>query len=163
MAFGKFQTLEEVLIKFDIEMKTINFLDTTNFVIVDTLSDFLQQNLSNRLNYINENSICETIISPILNVVSIKHNLPVWSHVRFDVSEAEGLTGTPDFLIAPVSKTGVNFTNPIVCIAEVKKENFEEGWAQALSEMITAQKFNNTTEKPIYGIATSGEIWKVNQ
>jgi len=160
MAYGKFQTLEEVLIKFDIEMKTEKFLKEMHFEIVTALSDFLQENLSDRRNYINENSICETIISPFLNLVSRKHNLPVWSHIKFDVAESEGLTGTPDFLIAPLSKTGVNFTTPVVCITEVKKENFEEGWTQALSEMIAAQKFNGTTEKPIYGIATSGAMWQ---
>lgn len=100
------------------------------------------------------------VIAPVLSLVAEENELPVWSHVKFDVSEEEGLTGTPDFLIAPVSKTGVNFTNPVVCIAEVKKENFEEGWTQALTEMIATQKFNNTTEKPIYGIATSGVLWQ---
>ena len=100
------------------------------------------------------------MIFPILNIIAEKHDLPIWSHVRFDISEEEGLTGIPDFIIAPISKTGVSFTNPIVCIAEVKKENFEEGWTQVLCEMVAAQKFNNDPRKIIYGIATGGSLWQ---
>ena len=120
----------------------------------------MQKNIINKLNFISENSICETMISPILHIVAGYYNLPIWSHTKFDIAAEEGLTGIPDFLIAPVSKTGLSFTNPVVCVAEVKKENFDEGWTQALCEMIAAQKFNNNTQKPIYGIATGGEIWK---
>jgi hypothetical protein len=160
MAYGTFKTLEEVLIRFDVEGKTTEFVKEVQFETTDVLFNFIERNLVNRRNYISENSICEAIIYPILNLVSDKYDLPLWSHARFDVSVEEGLTGVPDFLIAPVSKTGFSFTNPIVCIAEVKKENFDEGWTQALCEMIAAQRFNNNTQKPIYGIATSGEFWK---
>ncbi len=75
----------------------------------------------------------------------------------------DGLVGVPDFLIAPISKTGISFTTPIVCIAEVKKEIFEEGWIQVLSEMIASQRLNNNPQKTIYGIATSGEFWKFSK
>jgi hypothetical protein len=160
MAFGKFQTLEEVGSKFDIQSKTIEFLEETDFLVEESIFRFIQNNLKNRRNFVSENAVCEMVTAPILALVAEKHDLPVWSHVRFDVSESEGLTGIPDFLLAPTSKTGFTFTSPVVCVAEVKKENFEEGWTQALSEMIAAQKFNKTTEKPIYGIATSGSMWQ---
>jgi hypothetical protein len=160
MAYGKFQTLEEVGSKFDIERKIIEFLEESSLKIEELFFQYLQNNLKNPRNYISENSVCEMVIAPTLALVAEKHNLPIWSHVRFDVSETDGLTGVPDFLLAPTSKTGFTFTSPVVCVAEVKRENFEEGWTQALSEMIAAQKFNKTTEKPIYGIATSGAMWQ---
>jgi hypothetical protein len=160
MAYGTFKTLEEVMIRFDIEGQNNNFVNEIQFETTEVLFNFIERNLVNRRNYISENSICEAIIYPILNLVSDKYALPLWSHARFDVSVEEGLTGVPDFLIAPVSKTGFSFTNPIVCIAEVKKENFDEGWTQALCEMIAAQKYNNNPQKIIYGIATGGSIWQ---
>ncbi|MCB1190496.1 MAG: hypothetical protein H7A23_16005 [Leptospiraceae bacterium] len=160
MAFGTFKTLEEVLIRFDIESQTTDFVDEIQFEIPEIFFNFIQKNLKIKRNYISENSICESIIFPILNIISDAYDLPLWSHAKFDVSQEEGLTGIPDFLIAPISKTGVNFTSPVVCISEVKKENFDEGWTQALCEMIAAQRFNDNPQKIIYGIATSGEVWK---
>jgi hypothetical protein len=160
MAYGTFKTLEEVMIRFDIEGQNTNFVNEVQFKTIDILFNMIQENLLDKRNYISENSICETMISPILRLVLDQHKLPLWSHARFDVSIEDGLTGIPDFLIAPTSKTGLNFTNPIICIAEVKKENFDEGWTQALCEMIAAQRFNNNTQKTIYGITTSGSLWQ---
>ncbi|MCP5496803.1 MAG: hypothetical protein H7A23_19810 [Leptospiraceae bacterium] len=160
MAYGSFKTLEEVLLKFGIESKTEKFLNETSIEIAQAIFDFIMEKFSNRRNFLSENSICETMISPILHVVTEKHGLPLWSHVRFEVSEQEGLTGIPDFLIAPASKIETIFTTPVVCITEVKKENFDEGWTQGLCEMIAAQRFNGEPQKIIYGIATSGSIWQ---
>lgn len=160
MAYGTFKTLDEIANKYDIEIKNTKFVNEIPLDIPEVLLNLYQKNLENKRNFISENSICETMISPILQFVCDKYDLPIWSHVRFDVSIEDGLTGIPDFLVAPVSKTGLSFVNPVVCIAEVKKDNFDEGWTQALCEMIAAQRFNNNTIKPIYGIATGGEFWK---
>ncbi len=54
----------------------------------------------------------------------------------------------------------------IVCISEAKKENFNEGWAQILSEMIAAQIVNENQSLDIYGIVSTGKFWefaKLNQ
>jgi hypothetical protein len=127
---------------------------------------FSDDNLRSRRSYVSENAICENIISPILNVICKQNAISLWSHVKFDVSEEEGLIGIPDFLIAPISELGTTFGRPIICVAEAKKENFNEGWAQALAEMIAAQRFNQTPEQDIYGIVTTGLFWqfgKLNQ
>ncbi|HNI25247.1 MAG TPA: hypothetical protein PLJ29_02740, partial [Leptospiraceae bacterium] len=138
MAYGTFKTLEEVMIHFDIEGLNDRFIDELHFESSEIMFNFINKNLSNRRNFISENSICEAVIFPILSIVADKYDLPLWSHTRFDVAPDEGLSGIPDFLIAPVSKTGLSFTDPVICIAEVKKENFDEGWTQAVCEMIAA-------------------------
>ncbi|MDM8566210.1 hypothetical protein QUF74_11255 [Candidatus Halobeggiatoa sp. HSG11] len=51
-----------------------------------------------------------------------------------------------------------DFTQPVICVAEVKKEIFNEGSAQALSEMIAAQRFNQDELSEIFGIVTIGNI-----
>lgn len=160
MAYGTYKTLDEILTKFNVEKKNLEFAKKVNIKIPVTLLNYIKENLKLDRNYFSENSICEMIIAPILSIVAKKYDLPIWSHPKLDVSAEDGLTGIPDFLIAPVSKTGVSFTNPIVCIAEVKRENFEEGWTQALCEMIAAQRLNNNPQKTIYGIATSGKFWQ---
>ncbi len=163
MAYGNFKTLEEVASKFGIRRSFIEFTEETKFTTEELFFRYIKRNLSNHSSYVSENSICEMLIYPILSIVIDVHNLPIWSHVRFDISEEDGLTGIPDFLIAPVAETGIGYSHPVICIAEVKKENFEEGWTQALCEMIAAQRLNNNSQKPIYGIATSGEIWKFSK
>ncbi len=160
MAYGTFKTLEEVGTKFDIESFQDKFINEIPFEIPEIIYNLYKKNLENKRNYVSENSICEMIIAPILNIVANKHDLPIWSHVKLDVSPEDGLIGVPDFLIAPASKFGMTYTTPLVCVAEVKKENFEEGWIQVLSEMIASQRLNNNPQKTIYGIATSGEFWK---
>ena len=86
--------------------------------------------------------------------------MPVWSHVRFDVSESEGLVGIPDFIVSPAAEIGTIFDKPIICVAEAKKENFNEGWAQVLAEMIAAQRFNQDEVTEIFGMVTTGNIWQ---
>ena len=160
MSYGTLKTYEEVALKFEIQLQEQIFIQQKKIDINQELLSFIQTNLQLRRNYISESAICETMISPILNVVAHVNDLPVWSHVRFDVDEKVGLVGIPDFLIAPASPIGTTFTEPVICVAEAKKENFNEGWAQALSEMIAAQNFNQDNSKEIFGIVTTGSIWQ---
>ncbi len=160
MPYGTFTTYEEVATKFKIKLAEQSFVQKASLAIDKALFSFISDNLKTRRSYVSENAICESIISPILNVAAKNNGLPVWSHVRFDVSEEEGLVGIPDFIIAPASEIGTVFQKPIICIAEAKKENFNEGWAQALAEIIAAQRFNGTEEKDIFGIVTTGNFWQ---
>ena len=166
MAYGKFGTYEEVATQFKIKLIEASFIQKKEIVIPESLFEFINDNLRLKRNYVSENAICEAIISPILTIISKYHQIPLWSHIRFDISEEEGLVGIPDFLIAPSSDIGTTFTHPIICVTEAKKENFNEGWAQALAEMIAAQRFNQTPDQDIYGIVTTGLFWqfaKLNQ
>jgi hypothetical protein len=42
--------------------------------------------------------------------------------------------------------------------SEAKKDNFNEGWAQVLAEMIAAQIFNGNEPIEVYGIVTTGSF-----
>ncbi len=160
MSYGKFSTYEEVATKFEIKLVEKRFMQEKSFSIDSVLFGFVRENLDIKRNYVSENAICESIIAPILHIVARQHKLPVWSHMRFDLSENEGLVGIPDFIIAPATDIGTTFKNPVICVAEAKKENFNEGWAQALSEMIAAQRFNQDEKGEIFGIVTNGAIWQ---
>jgi len=161
MSYGNFNTYEEVATKFEIKLIEQSFINKESINIDKSLFDFVNDNLKSRRNYVSENAICESLISPILTIIAKHHNLPIWSHVKFDISEEDGLVGVPDFIIAPASDIGTTFKNPVICIAEAK--NFNEGWAQALAEMIAAQKFNDNTNMNIFGIVTTGNFWQFGQ
>ncbi|MCI5148500.1 MAG: hypothetical protein D3916_03730 [Candidatus Electrothrix sp. MAN1_4] len=160
MSYGNFSTYEEVALKFQIRLVEQDFVQEKRIVLEKALFAFINANIRTRRSYVSENAICESIIAPILNIVAQHNGLPVWSHLRFDVSEEEGLVGIPDFIIAPASDIGTTFHTPVICIAEAKKENFNEGWAQVLAEMIAAQKFNGNNEQDIFGIVTTGNFWQ---
>ncbi|MFK5970002.1 MAG: hypothetical protein QM487_07800 [Candidatus Marithrix sp.] len=160
MSYGTLKTYEEVALKFEIQLQEQIFMQQKVISISKEMLSLIQNNLQLRRNYVSESAICETMISPILNIISNANDLPLWSHMRFDVDEKDGLIGIPDFLIAPASPIGTIFTQPVICVAEAKKENFNEGWAQALSEMIAAQRFNQDENLEIFGIVTTGSIWQ---
>lgn len=160
MSYENFKTYEEVAIKFGIKLQVKHFIEEKELEVEKDLFQYISSNLQKRANYVSENAICETIISNILNIVGRDYDLEVWSHMAFDVSEEDGLVGTPDFLIAPVSDIGTTFTSPIACVSEAKREDFTIGWGQALATMIAAQRYNNSTEKDIFGMVTTGDIWK---
>ena len=155
-----FSTYEEVAAKFQIKLKEDSFIKEKPLNLNPILFKLIDDNLKTRRSYVSENAICETIISPILNIVTKENNIPLWSHVRFDVAESEGLVGIPDFIIAPASDIGTTFIKPIICISEAKKDNFNEGWAQVLAEMIAAQIFNGNEPIEVYGIVTTGNFWE---
>lgn len=166
MAYGTFKTYEEVAINFKIKLIEASFIQQSKINIADSLFKYIHDNLRQKRSYVSENAICENIIAPILTLISKHHDIALWSHMRFDISEDEGLVGTPDFLIAPISQIGTTFTQPIICVVEAKKENFNEGWAQALAEMIAIQRFNGRSDNDIYAIVTTGLFWqfgKLNQ
>jgi len=63
-------------------------------------------------------------------------------------------------MVARRSQMGKIFLEkPFLIIVEAKKDDFEEGWSQCISEMIAAQKINQTST-PIFGIVSTGMIWK---
>jgi hypothetical protein len=166
MSYGNYSNYEEVATKFKIKMKEENFVKEEPINVNQSMFTFIDDNVKSRRSYVSENSICENIIAPILTIVAKENDIPLWSHVRFDVSEKDGLMGVPDFIIAPTSDIGTTFEKPIVCISEAKKENFNEGWAQILSEMIAAQIVNENQSLDIYGIVSTGKFWefaKLNQ
>ncbi len=160
MSYGNYSNYEEVATKFKIKFKEENFVKEEPININPSMFTFIDDNVKSRRSYVSENSICENIIAPILSIVAKENDIPLWSHVRFDVSEKDGLMGVPDFIIAPTSYIGTTFEKPIVCISEAKKENFNEGWAQILSEMIAAQIVNENQSLDVYGIVSTGKFWE---
>lgn len=158
MPYGKFGSVSEVARIFDIEVSANKpFVNKLTVEVPD--SDFIriEKKLADELNFINEITICERIISPILELVSSGYaSLKIWSHVPYNVDKEKGLVGEPDYLIAPRTKYG-DMGVPPLCIVEAKKENFEEGWTQALAEMVAASLQGGKT---CLGVVTTGNTWE---
>jgi hypothetical protein len=157
MAYGTFNSIAEVATKFDIKVdKEATFVNTKNIEIPNILFSMIEKNLRDRINYVSEYAICETIIRPILDIVVKNYPLKVWSHVAYNVDKEKGLIGEPDYLVAKINKYGA-MEKPALCVMEAKKENFDEGWTQALAEMVASSILGTTT---CYGVVTTGAFWQ---
>nr|VFJ45211.1 MAG: hypothetical protein BECKFM1743C_GA0114222_1002211 [Candidatus Kentron sp. FM]VFJ46553.1 MAG: hypothetical protein BECKFM1743A_GA0114220_100388 [Candidatus Kentron sp. FM]VFK06361.1 MAG: hypothetical protein BECKFM1743B_GA0114221_100156 [Candidatus Kentron sp. FM] len=158
MAYGTFKTVEEVAIKFDIEVagKTA-FMGQKALEVPAPRLEMVIENFHDDMSFINEVTICEQIISPILTIVSRNHKpIGVWSHVPYNVDEKAGLVGEPDYLIAPRTKYG-GMARPALCVIEAKRDDFDLGWAQALAEMVASA----SSGAPFcYGVVTTGKLWE---
>ncbi len=157
MAYGTFKSVEEVATKFDIEASDkVTFVKEKAVKILDVLLSIIEKNLNNDTNYISEFAICESIIRPILDIIVANYSLRVWSHISYNVDQEKGLIGEPDYLIAQKNKYG-GMARPVLCVIEAKKDNFDEGWTQALAEMVASSFLGATT---CYAIVTTGVLWQ---
>lgn len=157
MAYGQFKSVKEVATQFDIEVADRTaFVSEKELEILEVFFVMVAKKLKDDTNYITEFAVCDAIIRPILDIVVENYNLKIWSHVSYNVNEEKGLVGEPDYLIAPKTKYGAMAT-PSLCVIEAKKDNFEEGWAQALSEMVASSLLGTHI---CYGIVTTGAIWQ---
>ena len=104
------------------------------------------------------------LIAPILIDLrrQYSNHIGIFSGVNFTVDISQGLNGNCDFLIS-YSDDLLLITAPIITLVEAKKEDLNGGLGQCIAEMIAAQYFNRQEEteiKEIYGVVTSGTIWK---
>ena len=81
--------------------------------------------------------------------------------VQKPIAYNDKLSGTPDYIVSKRSSLGKTVLEfPLLMVAEAKKNDFEQGWAQCLAELVAAQKLNEDEEMPIYGIVTDGKYWE---
>ena len=154
MPYSKFESIEEVAGKFDIEVVDKGIIDMLDIEIPDYHFSEITKRLNDSMSFINEVTICEDIIKPILTQISAKYkSLYIWSHVAYNVDK--DLVGEPDYLIATRTKHG-GMGIPPLCVMEAKKENGEEGWAQTLVEMYAT---SIQGAKVCYGVVTTGDVW----
>ncbi len=159
--FSSFKEIDEVCDIFGYMYECDTFVQEKEYKMADNIESNIREDFAEMKNFANEIAICECIIRPILADVARANKLPLFSHPKFDYDKSIGLTGVPDYLLAPTkSKGNKNFTSAVVCLGEAKKDDFVQGWAQVSAEMIAAQKLNKNENIPIYGLVSTGELWK---
>ena len=161
MAFSDFKKLSEVQEQFRIKYMTSDFFKVE---AANPPEQFLQEfrfTMQNINVFSSEASRCEAIIFPILREVykAYADNYALW--IREPIIYDEILSGTPDYLIATKSELGITVVGtPLIMLVEAKKNDFEQGWAQCLAELVAAQKINADSDVPVYGIVSDGTFWQ---
>lgn len=82
--------------------------------------------------------------------------LKIW---KFEPLESDTLAGVADYLFAP---RRMYAATPLLCVAEAKKDDFVQGRAQCIGEMVTC-RWNNRRDKreiDVYGIVSNGQDWQ---
>ena len=160
MSYGKFETIEQVSDTFEIDITRNAFINKEKIEIDDVILKMIGKRLLEDANFVNEQAICQHIITPILDIVSDNHeSLKVWSQVTYTVDKERDFDGEPDYLIAPYAKNG-GMSTPPLCVTEAKQENWKKGWAQALAEMYAA---SIQGARVCYGVVTTGVLWQFSK
>jgi len=140
------------------------FMSTPDLNPSPFLTAILKDNLQIALASNTEKSRSEMIIAPILIDLrkQLENHISIFSGINFTVDPSQGLNGNCDFLIS-YSQELMLLTAPIITLVEAKKEDLNSGLGQCIAEMIAAQRFNEQEGNEIteiYGVITSGTIWK---
>ena len=159
MSYTSFSNISEVCVRFNLSYKEIEFVKEKNMDFNPVLLDFILSNFRKAGTFINETVICERVISPLLSIIADENDIALWSHVLLNVDKEQDLVGEADYLLAKALPGNQDFTTPVLCLVEAKRDDFIQGWAQASSEMVAAQIKNNS-DVPIYGIVSTGKQWE---
>lgn len=92
----------------------------------------------------------------LAEVVPLHPRLKVWKAAALNT---DTLKGVADYLMAPHR---AYLETPLLCVAEAKKDDFEQGAAQCIAEMVACQ-WNNQQENhaiDVYGIVSNGQTWQ---
>jgi len=157
MSYGQFESVEQIAFLFKVKV-TDNFnIGSKHIVLSKWLFADISKRLLDSLNFRNEATVCNKVITPILSIIEENNSpLHVWIEEPFNIDKDKGLIGTPDYLIASTTDYG-SMALPPLCVIEAKKQDWDDGWTQALAEMIAASIKGADV---CYGIVTTGKIWQ---
>ncbi|ERT04270.1 hypothetical protein M595_5790 [Lyngbya aestuarii BL J] len=165
MSYGEF-TLERVVKTFNLTLsEQVNlFVEIPEVECSSFLLQTLEYNVPLALAISTEKARSELIIAPILLELrrQLQDQISLFSGTEFNVAPELGLNGTCDFIISR-EREFLFVRSPVVTLVEAKKENINSGLGQCIAEMIAAQLFNEREGnqiQSIYGVVTSGNIWK---
>jgi hypothetical protein len=92
----------------------------------------------------------------LAEIVPLYPRLKVWKAAALST---DTFTGIADYLMAPHR---AYLETPLLCVAEAKKDDFEQGSAQCIAEMV-ACRWNNLQQahkSDVYGIVSNGQTWQ---
>jgi hypothetical protein len=168
MPYSKF-TLSRAVEDFELTVREEPNLFALVQPVVPTalLQELLTENVPWAVAVGSEKARSEGIINPVL--LEVKRQLGgqvgVFSGEEFNVDITADLNGFCDFLVSRTSEQ-LYIKAPVIMLVEAKKEDLKPALGQCLAEMVAAQRFNASKEQvveTIYGVVTSGTVWRFLQ
>lgn len=146
-----------------LEVVGTNQLHEWHFEVqVQPPSKVFQHNLT-RLKAHFDLSLSEAAKSLLIDAILLEaidgfDSLKIWKEAALHTPD---LNGTVDYLLAPQGKV---YHSPLLCVVEAKKDDFEQGLAQCLVEMVACQTLNREAQaddtRVVYGIITNAVTWR---
>lgn len=165
MAYSDFK-LSELIKTFGLTLSEAVdlFADVEEVECSDNLAFNLKDSIPLAVAIGTEKARSEMIIVPILLEMKrrLNHQISLFSGTDFNVDFEQGLNGICDFIIS-LSPEQLFISAPVITLVEAKNDNIKSGLGQCVAEMIAAQLFNEREGneiQPIYGVVTTGELWK---
>jgi len=161
MAFRHYKNIAQVQKEYEVQYQEFNFIRVNEVKVSKLFLREFEFNLNNLDVFSSEGARCELVILPLLREAykNYVNQFVLWvqKSIRYD----KVLNGTPDYIISKRSKLGKTVLEyPLLMVAEAKKNDFDQGWGQCLAELVAAQKLNNDSDLPVYGIVTDGKYWE---
>jgi hypothetical protein len=160
MAFSDYKSLAQVQEEYQIRYREENFV-SEKFIDIPAL--FLLEfdfNLRFMDAFSSEAARCELVIFPILREIYKNYHQKTALWVQKPFGFDSKLSGTPDYMLSKKSELGKTILgSPLLLLAEAKRNDFEQGWAQCLAELVAAVRLNHEA-RPVYGIVTDGKLWE---
>lgn len=104
------------------------------------------------------------IIWPFLFEVIKSHpKLKIWPEIPIQFTDQKVVERIPDYIVTKEKEVP---EPPYCVIIEAKKEDFEQGWGQALEVMCMTQNLNKQSSShkmPVYGVVTTGKEWELGK
>ena len=164
MAFQQF-TFPQVIEELGLSVADMKLFDTLPAESV--APDFEQSiregaDLASAIN--TEKARSEFVIAPLLFELWRRHRgqFCIFSGVELVADANRGLNGICDFLLARSASQHI-MTLPILSIVEAKNENLRSGLGQCIASLVAANIVNASksgSQTPVYGVVTSGSLWK---
>lgn len=163
MAYSDF-TLQDLKTDFNLKLVEVNgFFAAPPVPPSEFLQEALRRNIPLAVAVNTEKARSEFLIAPVLaELKQLQPHISLFSGTDFTVDATRGLSGICDFLISQSSEQ-LSIESPVAAIVEAKKENLNAAVPQCVAEMIAAQLFNQMNGNSIdaiYGIITTGSIWR---
>jgi hypothetical protein len=165
MSYSEFK-LSELRQKFQLQIREMIgiFGEIETVHPSQLLQETLAENIPLALGIDTEKARSEMIVTPVLIELRkiFQRQISLFSGIEFNVDKEKGLNGICDFIISDSSEQ-LELTAPVITLVEAKNDNIKSGLPQCIAEMIAAQIFNqqNNNQIPhIYGIVTTGSLWK---
>ena len=132
--------------------------------IGDHLKQTLLDNVSLAVAVNTEKARSELIIAPVLIEIRKIFNKEIsfFSGIELNIDRERDLTGFCDFIISQSSEQ-LFLSTPVITVVEAKNDNIMSVLGQCAAEMIASRIFNEqegTILSKIYGVVTSGNMWK---
>ena len=161
MSFSDYKTISQVQMEYQIRYDEVDFVEKMPADVSKRFLGEIEFNIETMDVYSSEAARSELLILPVFREAykKVADDFSLW--VQKPIHYDDKLHGTPDYTVSKRSALGKTVLEyPLLIVVEAKKNDFEQGWAQCLAELITAQKLNNDTELPVYGIVTDGRYWE---